>query len=108
MEDRVILLCREGTPIPRYQLSMPQTEFVGAFSCGDEYDKDARRTMKVARLRTVMGDVLPPLWDAQHLQFKNGIGVYTGFEVANPLSNNRRSQTWKVKIAGWRPSMDPD
>jgi len=109
MDDLVTLLCREGAPIPPYQQSMPKKEYAGKFIFHEEHVREARRTMTVAHLLGVNGDVLPPLWDAKMLECKRGVAVITGFEVANPLSSVRTSQTWKVRQAGWPgPSMDPD
>ena len=109
MSDLVTLLCRDGSPIPLYQQSMPMKEHAGIFSHQEEHDREARRTMPVARLMGRNGDVVPPLWDARLLNCKRGIAVLTGYEVANPLSRQQTTQMWKVRLAGWPgPGMDPE
>lgn len=110
MEDRVTLLCEnEGAPIPRFRLAFAQQEYAGQFTFGEEYDRDALRTVSIARLRVDGKDVLPELRDARLLWFKNGIAVVTGVEVLNELNRRRTAQTWKIKTAGWLgPGLDPD
>lgn len=103
--DSVTLLCENGgAPIPRHRWAFLQNEFVGQYSLREEYDRDAKRKVKMARLRGTDGDVLPPLRDANVLYQERGITVVTGLEVLDDLSRRRTAQTWYVKMAGYRPS----
>ena len=108
--DRVQLLCEnEGAPIPRHRMAFRQAEYEGEYTLREELDRDAKRTVMMARLRIDSVDSLPPLRDARVLYQVKGIVVVTGLEVLNELTRRRTAQTWYIRTVGYQgPGLDLD
>ena len=102
MGDSVSLLFEDGgRPLARHRLAFPQREYPGAFSFEEVPSSEFKRTVATARLQAPNGeDVVPPLYEAKLLWFKDGEARISGLEV-DSITRRRTAQCWNVKLAGY-------
>lgn len=89
----------QGVPLPRHrEISLHYTG-IGVFSMREQYEKDFRRTLRVATLRPINGGdhVLPPLYDAAIVWVGDGEIRVRGFEI-NPMTMAHVAMAWGAEI----------
>lgn len=96
----------QGVPLPRHREITLRYTGVGVFSMREGYEKDFRRTVRVAQLIPVGGGVnfiLPTLYDAAIVWVGDGQLRVRGFEI-NPMTKAHVAMAWGVEIvADQRP-----
>lgn len=97
----------QGVPLPRHREITLRFTGIGIFSMNEQFEKDFRRTMRVAHLRPIAGGgrdfILPPLYDAAIVWVGDGQLRVRGFEV-NPMTMAHVAMAWGAEIlADQRP-----
>lgn len=96
----------QGVPLPRHREITLRYTGVGVFTMNEQFEKDFRRTVRVANLRPIGGGadfVLPPLYDAAIVWVGDGQLRVRGFEV-NPMTMAHVAMAWGAEIvADQRP-----
>ena len=96
----------QGVPLPRHREVTLRYTGIGVFSMRENYEKDFRRTVRVATLRPIDGGrdfVLPPLYDAAIVWVGDGQLRVRGFEI-NPITMYHVAMAWGAEIlADQRP-----
>jgi hypothetical protein len=96
----------QGVPLPRHREITLRYTGIGVFSMSEGYEKDFRRTVRVANLRPIDGGrdcVLPPLYDAAIVWVGDGQLRVRGFEI-NPMTMAHVAMVWGAEIlADQRP-----
>ena len=97
----------QGVPLPRHREITLRYTGIGIFSMNEQFEKDFRRTMRVANLRPIAGGgrdfILPPLYDAAIVWVGDGQLRVRGFEV-NPTTMAHVAMAWGAEIlADQRP-----
>lgn len=95
----------QGVPLPRHREITLRYTGVGVFSMSEGYEKDFRRTVRVANLRPIGGgdSILPPLYDAAIVWVGDGQLRVRGFEI-NPMTKAHVAMAWGAEIlADQRP-----
>lgn len=91
-----------GRPLARHRAVTLLPSHEGVFSLYEEHDRDLRRTVKIARLDSVMGtEILLSLYDADILMCKDGIMTVTGLE-RDPVTRKATAQSWYLEIVDVR------
>lgn len=88
-----------GRPLPRHRAVTRQPEHEGFLTLTEEHDRDLRRSVRSARLRSPTGgpDILPPLRDAVVIWISDNRMTLTGFET-DELTRRSVAQSWFVEI----------
>lgn len=88
-----------GRPLPKNRAVTQQPVHVGKLSMCDQHDKDFRRSVTTAYLRTLGtgADVLPPLRDAVVRWIGDATITISGFEQ-DSTSNKCTQQSWLAQI----------
>ena len=96
----------QGVPLPRHREITLRYTGIGVFSMSEQFEKDFRRTVRVANLRPIGGGVdfiLPPLYDAAIVWVGDGQLRVRGFEI-NPMTKAHVAMAWGAEIlADQRP-----
>lgn len=89
----------QGVPLPRHREITLHYTGIGVFSMREQYEKDFRRTLRVAKLLSVNGGdhVLPPLYDAAIVWVGDGEIRVRGFEI-NPFTMAHVAMAWGAEI----------
>ena len=88
-----------GRPLPRNRAVTQLPVHVGKLSMCDQHDKQFRRSVCTAYLRTTESgtDVLPPLRDAVVRWLGDGTVTISGFET-DALSGKCVAQSWLAQL----------
>lgn len=94
----MLLYDDEGRRLQRFRLCMIDKRFVGRLTIHEIYDRDLRRTLRIARLRDSAdgADLLDPLRDAVVLWIGGDYLTVTGFTLA-AYSHKSAGQSWYVE-----------
>ena len=96
----------QGVPLPRHREITLRYTGVGVFTMSEQFEKDFRRTVRVANLRPIDGGgdfILPPLYDAAIVWVGDGQLRVRGFEI-NPMTMAHVAMAWGAEIlADQRP-----
>ena len=89
----------QGVPLPRHREITLTYSAIGRFSMREEYEKDFRRTVRVAMLTAIGGGsmVLPQLYDAAIVWVGDGELRVRGFEI-NPMTKAHVAMAWGAEI----------
>lgn len=89
----------QGVPLPRHREITLHYTGIGVFTMREQYEKDFRRTLRVATLRPIDGveNVLPPLYDAAIVWVGDGEIRVRGFEI-NPTTMAHVAMAWGAEI----------
>lgn len=88
----------DGVPMPRHRAVTAQPEHLGKLSLSEGHDRELRRSVRTAYLRSVESglDVLPALRDAVVLWIGDNHMTITGFEQ-DEVTRRVVGQSWYVE-----------
>jgi hypothetical protein len=89
----------QGRPVPRHRAISLQPTHVGNLALNEEYIKEWRRTVRIAKLQPINAQEvgLPALYDAVVLWIGSGEMTISGVEI-DELSGKRTAQSWRVVV----------
>ncbi|WP_395406331.1 hypothetical protein ACHMW6_06565 [Pseudoduganella sp. UC29_106] len=89
----------QGRPVPRHRAITLQPTHAGNLTLTEEYIKEWRRTVRIAKLHPVntQEQGLPSLYDAVVLWIGSGEMTIAGVEI-DELTHKRTAQSWRVVI----------
>lgn len=96
----------QGVPLPSHREITLRYTGIGMFSMSEQFEKDFRRMVRVAKLSPIGGGgdfILPPLYDAAIVWVGDGQLRVRGFEI-NPMTMAHVAMAWGAEIlADQRP-----